>query len=94
MALKTDPETLTKELKAAAKLGRNFVFSPGKKPGESQLLSLVINIAIPAIILMKFSGENHLGPVAGLLAGQVQQLVNELKKARRRYAIRSGCTTG
>jgi hypothetical protein len=39
-----------------------------KKPGESQLLSLVINIAIPAIILMKFSGENHLGPVAGLLA--------------------------
>jgi hypothetical protein len=37
------------------------------KPGESQLLSLVINIAIPAIILMKFSGENHLGPVAGLL---------------------------
>lgn len=38
------------------------------KPGESQLLSLVVNIAIPAIILMKFSGDQYLGPVAGLLA--------------------------
>ncbi|MHC4831775.1 MAG: hypothetical protein ACYTFT_15690, partial [Planctomycetota bacterium] len=38
MALPMDNETLTKELKAAAKLGRNFVFSPGKKPGESHFV--------------------------------------------------------
>jgi len=34
---------------------------------ESVLLSLGINIAIPAIILMKLSGEAHLGPVGGLV---------------------------
>lgn len=34
---------------------------------ESILLSLGINIAIPAVILMKFSGENALGPVGGLI---------------------------
>ena len=37
------------------------------KRGESQLLSLLVNIAIPAVILMKFSGDQYLGPVAGLL---------------------------
>jgi hypothetical protein len=35
---------------------------------ESVLLSLGINIAIPAVILMKLSGDNALGPVGGLLA--------------------------
>lgn len=34
---------------------------------ESVLLSLGINIAIPAVVLMKFSGENALGPVWGLV---------------------------
>jgi hypothetical protein len=34
---------------------------------ESVLLSLGINIAIPAVILMKLSGENALGPVWGLI---------------------------
>lgn len=34
---------------------------------ESILLSLGINIAIPAVILMKFSGEDALGPVGGLI---------------------------
>lgn len=34
---------------------------------ESALLSLGINIAIPAVILMKFSGESGLGPVGGLI---------------------------
>lgn len=34
---------------------------------ESILLSLGINIAIPAVILMKFSGEEALGPVGGLV---------------------------
>lgn len=37
------------------------------QPRESVLLSLGINIAIPAIILMKLSGENALGPVWGLV---------------------------
>jgi hypothetical protein len=34
---------------------------------ESALLSIAINIAIPAVVLMKFSGENALGPVGGLV---------------------------
>jgi len=34
---------------------------------ENVLLSLAINIAIPAVVLMKFSGEDTLGPVGGLL---------------------------
>lgn len=34
---------------------------------ENVLLSLGINIAIPAVILMKLSGENALGPVWGLV---------------------------
>jgi hypothetical protein len=38
-----------------------------QEPRESVLLSLGINIAIPALILMKFSGEEALGPVGGLL---------------------------
>ncbi|MGD9387168.1 MAG: VC0807 family protein [Gammaproteobacteria bacterium] len=42
--------------------------SAASEPRESALLSLGINIAIPAVILMKLSGEEHLGPVAGLVA--------------------------
>jgi hypothetical protein len=34
---------------------------------ENVLLSLAINIAIPAVVLMKFSGEDTLGPVGGLV---------------------------
>lgn len=34
---------------------------------ENVLLSLGLNIAIPAVILMKLSGENALGPVGGLV---------------------------
>jgi hypothetical protein len=37
------------------------------EPRESALLSLGVNIAIPAVILMKLSGEEALGPVGGLL---------------------------
>ncbi|MFU8895019.1 MAG: VC0807 family protein [Gammaproteobacteria bacterium] len=37
------------------------------EPRESVLLSLGVNIAIPAVILMKFSGEEALGPVGGLV---------------------------
>ncbi|NEQ51812.1 MAG: MFS transporter [Leptolyngbya sp. SIO3F4] len=38
-----------------------------QKKKESPLLNFAINIIIPSIILMKFSGEAHLGPVKGLL---------------------------
>lgn len=34
---------------------------------ESALLSIGVNIAIPAVVLMKLSGENTLGPVGGLV---------------------------
>ena len=34
---------------------------------ENPLLSLILNIAIPAIILTKFSGEDYFGPVWGLV---------------------------
>ena len=34
---------------------------------ENVLLSLAINIAIPAVVLMKFSGEDALGPAGGLV---------------------------
>ncbi len=34
---------------------------------ENPLLNLGLNIVIPVIILMRFSGENQLGPVYGLL---------------------------
>ncbi len=34
---------------------------------ENPLLSLLLNIVIPAIILMRFSGDEWLGPVNGLL---------------------------
>jgi len=34
---------------------------------ENVLLSLAINIAIPAVVLMKLSGEDALGPVGGLV---------------------------
>jgi hypothetical protein len=39
--------------------------TPDKR--ESVLLSLGINIAIPAVILMKLSGEDALGPIGGLV---------------------------
>ena len=38
------------------------------QPRESALLSLGVNIAIPAFILMKLSGDEALGPVGGLVA--------------------------
>jgi hypothetical protein len=39
-----------------------------KRP-ENLLLNLVCNIAIPTLILMKFSSDKWLGPVWGLIAG-------------------------
>jgi len=45
------------------------------EPRESALLSLGINIAVPAVILMKLSGEEALGPVGGLLVALAFPLV-------------------
>ncbi len=36
-----------------------------KKPRP--FVDLIISIIIPSVILMKFSGEQHLGPTGGLL---------------------------
>lgn len=41
--------------------------SKNNKSQESPLLNLVINIVIPSVILLKFSGEEYLGPVKGLI---------------------------
>ena len=41
------------------------VNAPEKKPRP--FVDLVVSIIIPSVILMKFSGEQHLGPTGGLL---------------------------
>lgn len=51
---------------------------------ESVLLSLGINIAIPAVILMKLSGENALGPVGGLVVALAFPLTYGLVDFARR----------
>lgn len=51
--------------------GNRAELSETPQKRESVLLSLGINIAIPAIILMKLSGEAHLGPVGGLVVALV-----------------------
>ena len=54
------------------------------EPRENVLLSLGINIAIPAIILMKFSGENALGPIGGLIVALAFPLTYGLVDFARR----------
>lgn len=54
------------------------------EPRESVLLSLGINIAIPAVILMKFSGEEALGPVGGLVIALLFPLTYGLVDLARR----------
>jgi len=51
---------------------------------ESILLSLGLNIAIPAVILMKFSGEDALGPVGGLIVALAFPLIYGLVDFVRR----------
>jgi len=46
---------------------------------ENPWLSLAINIAIPAVILMKLSGEDRLGPVASLVLALAFPLVYGLQ---------------
>lgn len=54
------------------------------KARESVLLSLGINIAIPAFILMKLSGENAFGPVGGLVVALIFPLTYGLVDFWRR----------
>lgn len=57
--------------------------TPDKR--ESVLLSLGINIAIPAVILMKLSGEDALGPIGGLVVALMFPLTyGVIDFARRR----------
>ena len=49
----------------------------GKKPAKKQnsLMNLLVNIAMPVIVLMKFSNEEALGPVNGLIVALAFPLV-------------------
>lgn len=51
---------------------------------ENVLLSLGINIAIPAVVLMKLSGDNALGPVGGLIVALAFPLTYGLVDFARR----------
>lgn len=42
---------------------------------KSTWLSVAINIVIPAVILIKFSGDNYLGPVLGLVVALLFPLI-------------------
>ncbi len=50
---------------------------------ENPWISLLINIAIPALVLMKLSGEAYLGPVYGLLVALAFPLVYGIQDAVR-----------
>ena len=58
--------------------------SAAAKP-ENPWLSLAINIAIPALILMKLSGEDRLGPVASLVLALAFPLVYGLQDFFRQH---------
>lgn len=51
---------------------------------ESALLSIGVNIAIPAVILMKLSGDNALGPAGGLVIALLFPLTYGLVDFARR----------
>ena len=65
--------------------------TPSSRPAaanpENPWISLLINIAIPALVLMKLSGEQHLGPVMGLLVALSFPLVYGIQDALRRRRL-------
>jgi hypothetical protein len=61
------PEESQPAVSAVAPAASVMSAKPAPKK-ENMLLNIVCNIAIPTIILMKFSSEKWLGPVWGLLA--------------------------
>jgi len=54
---------------------------------ENPWISLLINIAVPALVLMKLSGEEYLGPVYGLLVALAFPLVYGIQDAVRRRRL-------
>jgi hypothetical protein len=61
--------------------------TPAAERQENPWISLLINIAIPAVILMKFSGEDDLGPVYGLLVALAFPLTYGLVDLARRRKV-------
>jgi len=61
-----------------------------EEPKQSPFLDLIVSIIIPSIILMKFSGEDKLGPTMGLvvaLAFPIGWGLFELLRNRRRNYV-------
>ena len=63
-----DPEKISKSETSAAEISSQSSDKSNVKPKrENMLLNILFNIAIPAIILSKFSGEDQLGPAWGIV---------------------------
>ena len=63
-----DPEKISKSETSAAEISSQSSDKSSVKPKrENMLLNILFNIAIPAIILSKFSGEDQLGPAWGIV---------------------------
>ncbi|MGD8978365.1 MAG: VC0807 family protein [Gammaproteobacteria bacterium] len=60
---------------------------PAAPNPENPWISLLINIAIPALILMKLSGEQHLGPIMGLVVALSFPLIYGIQDAVRRRRL-------
>lgn len=58
-----------------------------KAPAHNPLLELLVTIVIPSLILMKFSGEEDLGPIGGLLSALAFPLVWGMMDLARRRRI-------
>jgi hypothetical protein len=61
--------------------------TPAAEREENPWISLLINIAIPAVILMKFSGEDRLGPLYGLVVALAFPLTYGLADLYRRRKV-------
>ncbi|MGB5210484.1 MAG: VC0807 family protein [Gammaproteobacteria bacterium] len=62
----------------------NAPAKPVSTKNENPWISLLVNIAIPAVILMKLSSEAYLGPLLGLLAALAFPLTYGIQDAVRR----------
>ena len=60
---------------------------PATERDENPWISLLVNIAIPALILMKLSGEDRLGPVYGLLVALAFPLTYGIVDLYRRRKV-------
>ena len=60
---------------------------PAAERPENPWISLLVNIAIPALVLMKLSGEDLLGPVYGLVVALVFPLAYGVADLFRRHKV-------